>query len=129
MKIKSCELTGTALDWAVATAEQASIEIGMRKQVLFDTHEDDAPAGVSEHDDTRWQVYNPSENWAQAGPIIERVGIEMFRNNEKSYWFTSPSRGPSGTGETPLLAAMRGYVRSTLGDEVEIPEELQDAAH
>jgi hypothetical protein len=29
-----------------------------------------------------------------------------------------------GTGSTPLIAAMRCYVASKLGDEVEIPKEL-----
>jgi hypothetical protein len=30
-----------------------------------------------------------------------------------------------GHGPTPLIAAMRCYVQSKLGDEVEAPEELQ----
>jgi hypothetical protein len=33
-------------------------------------------------------------------------------------------RLPRGYGPTPLIAAMRCYVASKLGDEVELPEEL-----
>ena len=32
------------------------------------------------------------------------------------------------TGHTPLIAAMRCYVASRLGYEVEVPEELMEAA-
>ena len=31
---------------------------------------------------------------------------------------------PMATGPTPLIAAMRCYVRAKLGDEINIPEEL-----
>jgi len=127
VKIKSCDLTGTALDWAVATAEQASIEIGLRKQVLFDTHEDDPPAGVNEHDDTRWQVFNPSENWAQAGPIIERetITIDWAHRMKWEARLYVPDQEPwVMTGPTPLVAALRCFVASKLGDEADVPEEL-----
>lgn len=43
-------------------------------------------------------------DWAQGGPIIDADCM---------------------SGPTPLIAAMRCFVSSKLGDEVEIPEELK----
>jgi len=102
--MKTMELTGAALDWAVTKCEgfDHSIDAGF----------------------TEWGMNGWATDWAQGGPIIEREGIELFRNNEKSYWFTSRARNQIGTGPTPLVAAMRCYVASKLGDEVEVPDEL-----
>lgn len=79
-----------------------------------------------------------SEQWSQGGPIIEREGIEINVRN----WSPSPGCRLPGKyewsarlcfvrqteckqfGPTPLIAAMRCYVASKLGDEVDIPEEL-----
>jgi hypothetical protein len=99
--MKTSELQGAALDWAVAQCEYSPVRYG------FD---DNCP--------------EYSTDWAQGGPIIEREGIELFRNNEKNYWFTSKARNQIGVGPTPLVAAMRAYVASKLGDEIKLPEEL-----
>ena len=66
-----------------------------------------------------------STDWAQGGPIIEREGIRMHRSSTGDWWAAAESAlyRPS-SGPTPLIAAMRCYVASQLGDEVEVPEEL-----
>lgn len=112
--MKTAELTGAALDWAVASAK------GYSKLAL--TISGESKEFKKMHDEG---YHNYSIDWAQGGPIIEREGICLFRNNEKNYWFTSKARNQIGTGETPLLAAMRCYVESKLGDTVEIPEGLK----
>jgi len=65
---------------------------------------------------------DPSQSW----PIIERERIATIPCGE--HWNAAmddqtldvfPFEGP-----TPLIAAMRCYVASKLGDEVEVPEEL-----
>jgi hypothetical protein len=73
--------------------------------------------------------WNPSNDWSQGGPIIEREDILFSKSGLSQYRasidldegdvMTKACNGP-----TPLIAAMRCYVASTLGDEVEIPEEL-----
>ena len=77
--------------------------------------------------------FTPSTDWAQGGPIIEREEIGIKRNapcSDGRRWEASPSitakgaGGRWGYGHTPLVAAMRCYVASKLGDVVEIPEEL-----
>lgn len=128
--MKTADLIGPALDWAVAKCEDAAIEIGKRGDVIFDTYQDDPPAGVNEYNDSRWQMYHPSSDWSQGGPIIEREKIVL--NPQYPAW-CSTIRHTAETnrvsliyfGETPLIAAMRAYVASKLGDDVEIPEELK----
>jgi hypothetical protein len=69
-----------------------------------------------------------STNWAQGGPIIERERISVWaRGNEwAAESFIPNAQGHEQTGPTPLIAAMRCYVASKLGDEIEIPEELME---
>jgi hypothetical protein len=93
--MKTSELTGAALDWAVAECEQFVED-----------------------------VFEPSENWADGGPIIER---ERIRLDPRGVWVAAHDtcEWTEYSGPTPLIAAMRCYVASKLGDEIEIPEELK----
>ena len=85
--------------------------------------------------------YKPSADWSQGGPIKEHEGINDFRYNkidpnEPDRWCAHkvvPRPNMEGStnmvaialdGPTPIIAAMRCYVASKLGDEVDIPEEL-----
>jgi hypothetical protein len=115
--MKTSELTGAALDWAVAKCEGL-----MQGQIAID--------GVTRG------FYKPSTDWAQGGPIIEREGISIrySQRDARGAWcavlgpnrFLSPDY--EGHGPTPLMAAMRCYVASKLGDEVEVPDELKEGA-
>lgn len=74
--------------------------------------------------------FEPSTNWSQGGPIIERERLHLcpVLINDKKAYQSWPDHGISdevvGEGETPLIAAMRCYVASHLGDVVDIPDEL-----
>ena len=115
--MKTVELSGPALDWAVAKCEGYVIE-------WDDVFED----YWLEHGDvrhTRLGNYSPSTHWAQGGPIIEREWISVYQVGHfiwKAYIAGLHNSGPS---PTPLIACMRCYVASKLGDEIEIPEELK----
>lgn len=74
--------------------------------------------------------YDPSHDWALGGQIIEREKIGT--NTWTGDWcaqFTLPVRHPTNPkrdpshhcmrGDTPLIAAMRTYVASRFGDEVD----------
>ena len=100
--MKTSELTGAALDWAVAKCEG-----NLPEGYSFDPY-----------------VHCYSTSWAQGGPIIEREKISLWsRGNEwAAESFTPNEQGHEETGETPLIAAMRCYVASKLGDEVQLPE-------
>jgi len=126
MKIKTNELTGVALDWAVAKSEGMDIEGGTVITNLIYIDRDLIERPVE---------WNPSEDWAQGGPIIEREHIELRPGSfigSKDYprlwaaWAENRygNRQQGKTGPTPLIAAMRCFVASKLGDEVEIPDEV-----
>jgi len=108
--MKTSELTGAALDWAVAKCEGASVSIRSGGAMTIDGAGD-------------W--WNPSLDWAQSGPIIEREGISLeFRPMGSMFEWVAFCGEEFEGGETALIAAMRCYVASRLGEEVEIPEEL-----
>lgn len=112
--MKVSEASSAALDWMVAKCEglEPHIEPTFDGTVIL----------IGSHSPTD---YFPSTDWAQAGPIIEREGICTAKIT-KTYWLASPDmESPNDvSGPTLLIAAMRCYVASKLGDEVEVPEEL-----
>lgn len=102
MKIKTAQLSGAALDWAV-------------EKCLGGT----------------WRPYiKYSTDWAQGGRIIERERLCITPYD--GYWtalFMDNLFEEDGSefvmrGETPLIAAMRCFVSSRLGDKVDVPDEL-----
>jgi hypothetical protein len=130
-EMKTSELTGAALDWAVAKCEGRNDVYYAEsvKQMLWE--------GTYEMDDTEigyaLYQYTPSTNWAQGGPIIERECIGLrgpsIRGNAWAAFIdlSGISQGPQHrhTGPTPLIAAMRCYVASKLGDDVDVPDMLE----
>ena len=69
--------------------------------------------------------WSPSTNWNHGGPIIERERIDVFSISNGNGWCAqSDVRVYNGYGPTPLIAALRCFVASKLGDEVDIPEDL-----
>ena len=70
---------------------------------------------------------NCSTDWSIGGPIIEREKINIGISTIDE-WMAFIYDGLEMTwiahGQTPLIAAMRCYVASKLGDTVEIPNEL-----
>lgn len=68
--------------------------------------------------------FTPSTDWSQGGPIIERERITLIAcdNDFEAQSRTTPLACEEGP--TPLIAAMRCFVASRLGDEVDVPDEL-----
>lgn len=126
MKIKTSELIGAALDWAVANCEKISVGNVKQPHGFIETAWDSV---------TKWEnaceIYSPSTDWSQGGPIIEREKISPGywgdKHRNTGIWIAHHQKGYKRIpyeGETLLIAAMRCYVASKLGDEVDIPEEL-----
>ena len=115
MKIKTSELTGAALDWAVVYIQTYKATDG--KPVLTE----DLMRRAVKND-----MASPSTDWSQGGPIIEREKIGSL-HEARGVWSASTKwEDPAKVfyGKTKLIAAMRCYVVSKLGEEVEIPNEL-----
>jgi hypothetical protein len=120
--MKTSELTGAALDWAVAKCEGIELENGCYNRLLVD--------GRMSKGQSMLVPFKPSADWQQGGAIIEREWINIVKNESGKYWQAASEKwmlndGHPCIGETPLIAAMRCYVESELGDDVEVPEELQ----
>ena len=115
MKIKTSELTDAALDWAVGTAIGGLYQPGSVRDAFWIW-----PGEPVKHSKAT-PAY--STDWAQGGPIIELEGIILRCGlhgwDAELEEFDAISHGP-----TALIAAMRCYVASKLGDEVDVPEEL-----
>lgn len=124
MKIKVSEASGPVLDWLVASIEYPE-DTGVLDPIWYSPGD-----------------YAFTGDWAAAGPIIERElitvrpvvhaertesGSETHRQDGwaahvelKAFWVTPRLF----VGPTPLIAAMRCYVASELGDEVIVPDIL-----
>lgn len=122
VKIKVSELSGVALDWCVAKCEHS-----LKKFHYGDPCYNKSTKKVYETQGLQQIGANfaPSTNWAQGGSIIEREGISvMLKNRSPANGWIATYNNPWTNGPTPLIAAMRCYVASKLGDVVEIPQEL-----
>lgn len=121
MKVKTCGLTGDALDWAVGKAAGLKLRVvatGKPGNRVFEN----IRRGIG------W--YCPSQSWVRAGEILEREGISIEKAGERWAAIAGqfddrayPSQGAL-LGPTPQIAVCRCYVASKLGDEVEVPDEL-----
>lgn len=121
MKIKTETLTKGTLDWAVAKCLDMPVSMTVGGWFVFDS--DAYPEFCNDYNDNKLQAFSPSTNWAHGGPIIERekMRVQPFMGKWISYIDTTAAHAD---GPTPLVAAMRCYVASKLGEEVEVPDEL-----
>jgi hypothetical protein len=120
VKHKVSELEGALLDAAVAMAEGERPQLYGVRECLLEPKEE---FGALRH-------YRVSSDWQTAGPIIERerISIRVYPDGEVSADVAAEFAGGEiigslarGDGPTPLLAAMRAYVASKFGEEVELP--------
>lgn len=124
MKIKTAELKGAALDWAVASCNGKTLHY-----FADDPLKREPWLMVSGDVDQPLHSYTPSTDWSQGGLIIEREFISVECDPANDNWAATirdnvPSGFVCGSGRTPLIAAMRCYVASKLGEAVDIPEEV-----
>ena len=119
--MKTHELIGPALDWAVAKIESGIEPEYFNGRVWITTGGFFARLCRN--------VFEPSTNWKQGGPIIVRERISVVDVDGYDFWKADKLNKEAipviSYGPTPLIAAMRCLVASKLGDEVEIPEELK----
>lgn len=128
MKVKTHTLSKHVLDWAVAKA----MGLQLHKNAILNgaVMRGWWISGLS-NDPNVWRSlrnFRPSVCWLTAGPIIESNRICVDKPEMSNQWIADIRSGPNRItrtyGETLLIAAMRCYVTSKLGEEVEIPDEL-----
>ena len=135
MKIKTQDLTDAALDWAVAKCEGIPAEElyiqkwGYRLPPSIYRRNRDEDGNLDGSYTTGPDLLF-SRKWEAGGPIIDRMVREGLRLMGYKSLPTDPTSCQAQIGnivtggQTPLIAAMRAYVASKLGDEVEVPDEL-----
>ncbi|MDG9785381.1 phage protein NinX family protein, partial [Metapseudomonas otitidis] len=123
--LRTCDLIGAALDWAVAKAQGVEIELPC-SDVVWAKY-----AGV----------YSPSTDWSQGGPLIDKMlksgkweiiqwgnpGVALQNFDNDCLPVDGVSYGDKSilqSGETVLIAACRAIVSAHLGDSVDVPAEL-----
>jgi hypothetical protein len=134
MLIETSELEGAALDWAVAKAEKLDAKA--------------IPSGGYSNASTGYKIkytsyrlwlddeleieYCPSTNWSQGGPLIEHEQIELKWigvDGVACGWNAwHQDLADFQCAGSPLIAACRAIVAAKLGDEVDVPDELQPHA-
>lgn len=117
MKVRTSDLIGQPLNWAVAVAEKHTILL----------------EGTTVNIAGPRSPFEPSTDFDQGGMIMEREGISVKRRPKRErepgfLWvadmYTDIRACPSQfeLGPTFLIAAMRVYVATKLGEYVDLPE-------
>jgi len=118
VEVKTAELEGAALDWAVAVTEGLNIHCVMAGGFVVNCEE-----------------FSPSTDWAHGGPLIEKHRVWLIPPTECDPigWDADvyEENGDEGTGvraiqgcPTPLIAACRAIVAAKSGNTVSVPAEL-----
>lgn len=129
VEVKTQDLSGAALDWAVAKSIGA-----YRGEYVVCEGGEPWPAWIF----PEWfpvkattGAFSPSADWAQGGPLIEKYGVDLsappcIDTNREIGWQARPDDGKTywHSGDTPLIAACRAIVASVHGDTVSVPKEL-----
>lgn len=125
VKIKTADLIGAQLDWAVELANGAELVDDYGRPKL----KRKGSCAVMDVLKNNGYITTPnySTDWSNSGPIIERERIAVGSNHvqldaRRREGWCAQAEGRFCDGPTPLIAAMRAFVASKLGDEVEVPE-------
>lgn len=112
---KTSELTGALLDYWVARAEGCQDAEIVGGVCLYVHHEEPG-------DDGWWTPYEPSTDWAQCGPLIEKYKLIAEPSNYLMHgaWYAQAwQQDDTGMyGATTQEAICRAVVRAAFGDDV-----------
>jgi hypothetical protein len=130
MKIKTSEATELQLDFLVAKSEGIEVRLDYHSHNFYETI--DPRVAEYYNNALEMTVYNPSDYWLHGGPIIERekISIEHLTgagDGGVDVWVATCDvqlKIFEKQGNTPLIAAMRCYVASKMGDDIDIPTEI-----
>lgn len=116
-EVKTADLAGAALDWAVANA--CGFKFGMCGGVVFRSDQPGDTYGPG-------PIWSPSTDWSQGGPLIGRYQITLLppRYSGDKWGATYDVDSCMLDGDTPLISACRAIVAAKLGDVVSVPSEL-----
>lgn len=124
MKLQVSDVTGPALDWAVAKAAFNCSPTDVSDDICGTWYEGENVGGV--------YGWGPSTNWFQCGPLLERFRLGIY---QAAKWAASADGTPNysssfdeeSCGSTAPIAVCRAIVREKLGDVVDAPENVAAA--
>lgn len=138
IEVKTAELSGAALGYAVAKVQEDAMDMHWRVvdgEVIGFGSIGSSPefpclrvkGYTAKYHST--QVFAPYEEWSQCGPLIAKHLISTGVENVDAtlFWaYCGPcwEGRPVMLGETHIIAACRAIVAAKLGDTVQIPAEL-----
>lgn len=118
--IRTANLTGAALDWAVAEATGLD-------PIIYPSIYGTGPRVFVAQGLERVRC-RPSTDWSQCGPLIQQHSVSMhcpqYEGDCWAAWLISPEGDVAQGGESALIAACRALVASMRGDSVTVPTEL-----
>lgn len=133
-KIKVNTAEGLALNWLAAKAAGALFPLGNVKRVAGKLFL--AVGGEIDLNDEH-AVYDPVNDWSQAGALLEDEGIALWCNHKAVPGAKDPSwrfdswraayrqkEDEPAYGPTARIAILRCYVTQRLGETVEVPDEV-----
>lgn len=116
IEVKTAELQGPALDWAVLAAMEVNGNQSYWKSQILERPQS--------------YTYRPSTDWSQCGPLIAkyRPDLQTTTTGEIVAYLNNDVNDPGplieGRGKDYLIAACRVVVQFELGDTVQVPQEL-----
>lgn len=115
-KIAASELSGAALNWAVALCANPGAHL-THDRIFVDLGMDTADFVIPDY----------ANRWDLIGPMIDRHRISVISDFDeiKDGWIAeSYDAKVMEFGPTAAVALLRCYVASTLGDHIDIPSQL-----
>lgn len=123
VEVKTSELVGTALNWAVALADRGADRMPSAAQFKV------------------WGDYRPSINWSEGGPLIDRyqvalvpeandgdIGTESSSRWIAEIYYDGGEHYATDACDSALIALCRAIVAAKLGDVVQVPVVLLEVA-
>lgn len=128
IEVKTAELIGPALDWAVLFAGYGDgpdwrlIDGGLYIIGLVDIRVGMDGIGQQEIIDP----FQPSTRWKDGGPLVEKFILDLkfcvFELPNETW--KAETHESWANGSTALIASMRAIVHANFGDTVSVPREL-----
>ncbi|MFM5112437.1 phage protein NinX family protein [Aeromonas hydrophila] len=123
VKVKTSELDGPALDWAVAKAAYKCEPWQIDSELCGTWYAGESDGGYND-----WE---PRRNWEQGGRLIDQFKIGFLRSGDRIFasifgddWDYSGFNQYEQEGDTHLIAACRAIVAAQFGVVVEVPANL-----